>query len=81
VGDTMTLSSHVDALVVITRMNVVRRHMLAELRRLLEAAPATKLGFVLTGAEGEQGYGYGYGSGYGYGYQPRKDKERLEELA
>ena len=81
VGDTMTLSSHVDALVVITRMNVVRRHMLAELRRLLEAAPATKLGFVLTGAEDEQGYGYGYGSGYGYGYQPRKDRERLEELA
>ncbi len=81
VGDAMTLSSHVDALVVITRMNVVRRQMLAELRRLLEAAPATKLGFVVTGAEGEQGYGYGYGSGYGYGYQPRKDKERLEELA
>ncbi len=81
VGDTMTLSSHVDALVVITRMNVVRRHMLAELRRLLEAAPATKLGFVLTGAEDEQGYGYGYGSGYGYGYQPRKGKERLEEPA
>lgn len=81
VGDAMTLSSHVDALVLITRMNVVRRHMLAELRRLLEAAPATKLGFVVTGAEGEQGYGYGYGSGYGYGYRPRKDKQRLEELA
>ncbi len=79
VGDAMTLSSHVDALVVITRMNVVRRHMLAELRRLLEAAPATKLGFVLTGAEGEQGYGYGYGSGYGYGYQPRKEQQQPVE--
>lgn len=54
-------------------MNVVRRHMLAELRRLLEAAPATKLGFVRTGAKDEQSYGYGY--------QPRKDRERLEELA
>jgi Mrp family chromosome partitioning ATPase len=63
VGDAMALSSNVDALFVITRVNVVRRPMLDELRRLLGSSPAYVLGFVVTDAEGEAGY-----SGYGYGY-------------
>jgi Mrp family chromosome partitioning ATPase len=66
VGDAMTLSGKIDAMIVVTRLNVVRRPMLRELRRLLAASPATKLGFVLTGAEREEG-GYGYG-GYGRYY-------------
>jgi Mrp family chromosome partitioning ATPase/capsular polysaccharide biosynthesis protein len=64
VGDGLTLSAKVDAVIVVTRMEVVRRPMLAELRRLLETMPASKLGFVVTGAEAEEMYGYGYGGYY-----------------
>jgi Mrp family chromosome partitioning ATPase/capsular polysaccharide biosynthesis protein len=69
VGDALTLSARVDALIVVTRMSVVRRHMLDELRRQLDAAPTAKLGFVLTAAREEEGYGYGYDYGYGYGFE------------
>lgn len=63
VGDAITLSSDIDAVVVVTRMNVIRRSMLNELRRLLDSSPTRKLGFVVTGAESEEDYGYG---GYGH---------------
>lgn len=72
VGDAMTLSAHVDALFVVTRLNVVRRPMLAEMRRVLHSSPAARLGFVLTGAGQEDGYGYGGYSGY---YQQRGPEE------
>jgi len=62
VGDPMSLSAHVDAVLVVCRMDMLRRPVLTELRRALDACPAEKLGFVLTGAETEDGYGYGYGS-------------------
>jgi Zn-dependent M28 family amino/carboxypeptidase len=45
--------------------------MLAELRRLLAVAPATKLGVVVTGAQGEEGYGYG---SYYYARAPKRSK-------
>ncbi len=66
VGDAMTLSAKVDAVIVVTRFSLIRRPMLNELHRVLETCPAGKLGFVLTGAEMEEGYGYGYSYGYGY---------------
>jgi Mrp family chromosome partitioning ATPase len=73
VGDAMALSSKVDGIFVVTRMNVVRRPMVRELRRVLDASPAAKLGFVLTGAETDDSYGPG---GYGYGYGAKqKDRE------
>jgi succinoglycan biosynthesis transport protein ExoP len=62
VGDAMTLSPDIDAVVVVTRVNVIRRAMLNELRRLLESSPTRTLGFVVTGADSEEDYGYG---GYG----------------
>ena len=72
VGDALTLSSQADGMIVITRMKALRRPMLRELRRILELAPARKLGFVITGpVSGERGvYSYkdGYSYGYGYGY-------------
>lgn len=58
VGDAMTLSAKVDGLVLVTRLNVVRRSMLSELSRLLETCPVHRLGFVLTGATLEDVYGY-----------------------
>ena len=81
VGDAMTLSTRVDAIVVVTRINTVRRHMLQELRRLLTTTPVPKLGFVLTGAGDEEGYGYGSGYGYGYAAEPEREREQLTELA
>jgi polysaccharide biosynthesis transport protein len=64
VGDPMALSSVVDAMLIVVRAGVIRRRSLAELHRLLDTAPAAKLGFVLTGAEMEDDYAYGGGYGY-----------------
>ncbi len=63
VGDAMTLSRKVDGIVVVTRINVVRRPMLQELARLLAMTPAHALGFVATGTSGGVAYGYEYGYG------------------
>lgn len=76
VGDGLVLSAKVDAVIAVTRMEVVRRPMIAELRRLLDTMPATKLGFVVTGAESEESYGQGYGGYYYYRpYGPREGAE------
>lgn len=58
VGDAMALSTQVDALLVVVRLNAIRRPILKELRRVLDACPAPKLGFVVTHADNELGYGY-----------------------
>ena len=65
VGDSMTLSARVDAILVVTRLGVVNRPMLTELSRELEGSPASKLGFVVTGVDLKAGYGHGYGHVYG----------------
>jgi polysaccharide biosynthesis transport protein len=72
VGDAMTLSTKVDGILVVTRMQVVRRHMLNELARQLANAPTPVLGFVVTAADEEEsyGYGYGYGSYHARPYEP-----------
>jgi Mrp family chromosome partitioning ATPase/capsular polysaccharide biosynthesis protein len=67
VGDAMTLSSRVDGLLVVTRLNLVSRPALGELARVLEAAPAPKLGYVVTGSGGQAAYAGSYAYGYGYG--------------
>ena len=77
VGDAMTLSTQADGVLIVTRLNVIRRPMLAELRRLLATAPATKLGFVVTGSRDGQSGGYGYGYDYGgYGYAEPKPVDK-----
>jgi succinoglycan biosynthesis transport protein ExoP len=77
VGDAMTLSTRADGILVVTKLNVNRRPMLAELRRLLETSPARILGYIVTGSRDQQsgsyGYGYGYG-GYGYGEEKKNGK-------
>lgn len=75
VGDPMTLSADVDGIIAVTRLKFVQRPLLHELARHLEMCRAEKLGFVLTGAELEEGYGYGYGY---YDYAPSK-AERGEQ--
>jgi succinoglycan biosynthesis transport protein ExoP len=75
VGDGLVLSSKVDAVLVVTRMDVLSRPMLVELKRLLDTMPANKLGFIVAGAETGEGYGYGYG-GYRY-YRPSSHREKI----
>jgi Mrp family chromosome partitioning ATPase/capsular polysaccharide biosynthesis protein len=75
VGDAMTLSTRADGMIVVTRLNLVRRPMLVELRRLLDASQISVLGFVVTDADTgkrDDTYGYGYSSGYGYSYGERE---------
>ena len=67
VGDVMTLSTKVDALLVVSRLNLVRRPELTELRRLLDSIPITKLGLALAGADGDRRGDYNFGYRYGYG--------------
>jgi Mrp family chromosome partitioning ATPase len=75
VGDAMTLSTKVDGIIVVTRMKVVRRQMLAELARQLAGSPTPVLGYVVTGADEEDSYGYGYGYG-GYYAKPYAQTEK-----
>jgi Mrp family chromosome partitioning ATPase len=63
VGDGLALSAQVDAALVVTRIDVLRRGMLGELARLLQAMPARKLGFVVTGLR-NRNLAYGYGGYY-----------------
>jgi polysaccharide biosynthesis transport protein len=65
VGDAMALTAAVDAVLIVTRMDVVRRPMLRELHRILDAVPAKTIGFVATGVKPSASY-----SGY-FGYYPR----------
>jgi capsular exopolysaccharide synthesis family protein len=63
VGDAITLSAKVGGMIVVINLGRIRRPILAELHRVLVSCPAEKLGFVLAGADREEGYGY---ESYGY---------------
>jgi len=73
VADTMGLTSQADAYMVVSKLDLVRRPMLHELRRELGTARALGLGVVVTDAESESGYGYGGAYGYG-GYGTPADQ-------
>jgi Mrp family chromosome partitioning ATPase/capsular polysaccharide biosynthesis protein len=80
VGDAMTLSAHADGILVVTRVNLVRRAMLSGLRRQLETAPAPKLGYVATGASTGDVAGYELGYPYGASGYGDRDKPALERV-
>ncbi len=62
VSDALSLTPHVDAVIVVARPKLVNRRALNDLVRLLGSAPVPVLGFVATGIDSESGYyGYGYG--------------------
>ena len=74
VGDTMTISRHLDAIVVVTRLRYVPRSLLRDLARQLDTCPAAPLGYVLAGAELEDSYGE---TRYYYSYTP-SESPRVE---
>jgi Mrp family chromosome partitioning ATPase len=71
-GDALALTAQVDGYVLVARLELLRRPMLAELRRTLAGCPARPLGIVVTAAERESSYGYGYG--YSYGVEAPEDR-------
>ena len=70
VGDALALTQRVDALVLVARLRHVRCQMIDEVKRLLDRAPITVLGVVVTDARAEPGYGYGY-----YPYEEHEREE------
>jgi succinoglycan biosynthesis transport protein ExoP len=60
VGDALALSAHVDALVLVVRLESLRPSAFDDLRRTLASTPARKLGFILTGAETTDAYTHFY---------------------
>jgi Mrp family chromosome partitioning ATPase len=80
VGDSVSLAAAVDAILLVTKLEAVRRPMLDELDRLLSRSPAAVIGFVATGAEADSAYGYGYGYGAYRGHTaetPEQEKARV----
>lgn len=57
VSDPMILMTHVDALVIVARLGVVRHAMIEEMRRALGAVAVSALGVVVTGVAPVDGYG------------------------
>jgi|SRR5579872_1193995 len=63
-AEALALSTHIDAMAVVVRLNVARRPTVSELKRMLETTPCAKLGFILTAADAEPNYA-------SHGYSPR----------
>jgi Mrp family chromosome partitioning ATPase len=76
-GDTMTLSSHVDAIFAITRLGRVQRPILHEFARQLKNCQAALLGYVLTGVEHSDSYRYMYEAHEYYARGTPSAKERV----
>lgn len=75
VGDAIALTDHVDAMLIVARLGVVRRPMLEEVQRMLDASPTPAIGLVITDSAVEPG---SY-EGYGYGY-PAVDEQPRQSL-
>lgn len=76
VTDPLVLSRHVDAIVLVSRLNFVRRPMVEEIHRLLEGSPAETLGFVLIDSQPESGQAYSR-----YYARPRRRQAAEEPVA
>ena len=61
-SDAMVLSAKVDAMILVARLGVLRRGMLAGVEGAIRSSPARLLGIVVTGAS-ETGYRYDYTAG------------------
>lgn len=55
-SDAIALTASVDAVVLVSKLNVLRRSMAVEVRRVLSTVPAVTIGFVLTGVAGDESY-------------------------
>ena len=78
VSDALLLSSKVDVIVAIVRLQSAKRKSMREFARLLASAGAPTLGFVLTDAQSD--LSFGYGDSY-YAYGPRQEKPVVTSAA
>jgi succinoglycan biosynthesis transport protein ExoP len=60
VGDAIALSAHVDALVLVVRLNGLNSSAYDDLLRTLASSPTQKLGFILTGTSTSDAYTHFY---------------------
>ena len=60
VGDALALSATVEAMLLVARIDRLRRPIVSELQRTLEASPAKRLGLIVTAADADESFGYGY---------------------
>jgi succinoglycan biosynthesis transport protein ExoP len=78
VNDATALSTRVDAIMIVARLETLRRPILKELARVLDSIRAPKLGFVVTGiGSTDEDYAYQYRGSYGYA-SPEPDKQKVE---
>jgi non-specific protein-tyrosine kinase len=68
-ADALTLSSRVDALLLVARAKTLRREQIGQLKRILSVAPVTKLGLVVVGDMGSQ-------TGPYYHYPPARESSQ-----
>ena len=61
VGDAMALAAQVDGILLVSRLDLVRRATLRDLRRVLRSCPAPTVGFVATAAKVGDCYAYAQG--------------------
>lgn len=81
VGDALTLSARMDAILLVCRLDLLRRPMVHELRKVVESLPVPALGVILAAAQLDEGYGYAsYYSKHYYGWHGGQAKdEKLRE--
>jgi Mrp family chromosome partitioning ATPase len=72
VSDTIALTSHVDAILLVSRFNRARRQVLAEVRRVLDGVPTTRLGVAVTDVPLTEEY-----SSIPYGFDVHDEAARL----
>ncbi len=75
-SDAVTLSAKVDAMLVVARLGETSRAVMSELRRVLDGAPARKLGFVAMGVKDEEDYGRAYAYGFRHTEERGRSRER-----
>jgi Mrp family chromosome partitioning ATPase len=80
VSDALTISDHVDGILVLTRFKVLRRSSMQELKRQLDGLRTPALGFVFVGSTPEAAYG-NYGYGYGHDGKKRFGRRRPSPAA
>jgi succinoglycan biosynthesis transport protein ExoP len=81
VGDAMTIATRTDALILVVGLNQASRATLAETRRVLEACPTLKLGFIATGIKLTEGGTHlrGFGSAFTRKRNQSASQQRLLE--
>jgi succinoglycan biosynthesis transport protein ExoP len=79
VNDATALSSRVDAIMIVARLDTLRRPILKELARVLGSIRAPKLGFVVTGiGSTDEDYAYQYSGSYSYASPEPEKQEKVE---